>query len=99
MAALYHIAGEPEKYIPALRQEFEQVLAEGPKEGGGPGELTKQMLGKLVKMDSVLLESARLDPPQMGMSGREVYYAVNTSFANQPRQISNDRREQPRSTV
>ncbi|KAM7190989.1 Cytochrome P450 [Naviculisporaceae sp. PSN 640] len=63
MAALYHIAGEPEKYIPALRQEFEQVLTEGSKEGSA--ELTKQMLGKLVKMDSVLLESARLDPPQM----------------------------------
>lgn len=71
MAALYHIAAEPEKYIPALRQEFEEVLLEGgrSKDGGGdgpPDQLTKQMLGKLVKMDSVLLESSRLDPPQMG---------------------------------
>ncbi|KAM7200302.1 Cytochrome P450, partial [Rhypophila sp. PSN 637] len=72
MAALYHIAAEPDKYIPALRQEFEKVCREGSKDGGGPGEVTKQMLGKLVKMDSILLESLRLDPPQMASAHRYV---------------------------
>ncbi|KAM7220355.1 Cytochrome P450 [Rhypophila decipiens] len=72
MAALYHIAAEPDKYIPALREEFEQVCRASKDGGPGEPEVTKQMLGKLVKMDSILLESLRLDPPQMASVHRYV---------------------------
>ncbi|KAK5953726.1 hypothetical protein OHC33_004995 [Knufia fluminis] len=49
--ALYKLAAEPEKYMPELRAELEEVLAEGP--------LSKDRLAKLKKMDSFLRESAR----------------------------------------
>jgi cytochrome P450 len=49
--ALYCLAAEPEKYLPALRAEVKQHCIEG--------QITKETLTKLTKMDSFLREAGR----------------------------------------
>lgn len=55
---LFDLLSHPE-YIPILRDEARQVLAE---EGGGGGGWTKQGLTKMRKMDSFMKESQRMNP-------------------------------------
>ena len=53
-AAIYALAAEPEKYVPALRAE---VL-----EHSVGGRIDRQTLGKLTKLDSFLRECGRVQP-------------------------------------
>lgn len=61
MAALYQLAQEPEKYIAPLREEVRTVFA-----GAPDGQVTKQMIAKLEKMDSFLTETGRVFPFGLG---------------------------------
>ncbi|KAK2616576.1 hypothetical protein QQS21_000399 [Conoideocrella luteorostrata] len=71
---LYDLARFPQ-YIPMLREEMEQVLAEE----GGTGVLTKQTLFKLKKMDSFLREVQRVSPPSMVSTNRKVLKPMKLS--------------------
>lgn len=52
--AIYALAAEPEKYLPALRAEvLEHCVG---------GKIDKQTLGKLSKLDSFLRECGRVEP-------------------------------------
>lgn len=60
---LFDLAARPE-YIAPLRHEVREVMA------ATGGSLEKKDLVKLVKLDSFLKESQRLNPPDMGESPR-----------------------------
>lgn len=51
--AIYCLAAEPDKYIPVLRAELLEHMIDG--------QITKDTLPKLVKMDSFLRESGRFN--------------------------------------
>ncbi|KAK3387830.1 cytochrome P450 [Podospora didyma] len=75
--AVYQLAAEPDKYIPALRQELADVLSTPPTPGqessASPQQtITKQQLGQLEKMDSFLTESGRLFPFSLAHVSRRV---------------------------
>jgi hypothetical protein len=53
---LYDLASNPE-YIPELRAEISEVLATEPEQ-----KMRKTSLPKLRKLDSLLLESQRMNP-------------------------------------
>lgn len=53
-AAIYILATEPEKYVPALREECERYSIDG--------KIDKMALGKLIKLDSFLREVGRVIP-------------------------------------
>lgn len=61
MAALYQLAQEPEKYIAPLREEVRTVFADALD-----GQVTKQMVAKLEKVDSFLAETGRVFPLGLG---------------------------------
>ncbi|KAF7880201.1 uncharacterized protein EAF01_012049 [Botrytis porri] len=63
---LFDLASHPE-FIAPLREEIEQVIAEDGFEvdGGGKKYLKKQSMAKLKKLDSLLKESQRLNPPNI----------------------------------
>jgi len=48
------LAAEPDKYVPALREEVLEHCIDG--------KFNKQILGKLVKLDSFLRECGRMEP-------------------------------------
>ncbi|SRR6266480_1471684 len=52
--AIYMLAAEPDKYVPALRAEVLEHCIDG--------KIDKQILGKLVKLDSFLRETGRMEP-------------------------------------
>lgn len=56
---LFDLAARPE-YIAPLREELATVME---NDGALDGRLHKQSMGKLVKMDSVVRESQRVNPP------------------------------------
>jgi cytochrome P450 len=56
---IYDLAARPE-YIKPLRDEIETVLADT------NGRFTKQALTKMKKLDSFMLESQRVNPPEFG---------------------------------
>ncbi|CCD46911.1 hypothetical protein BofuT4_P114500.1 [Botrytis cinerea T4] len=61
---LFDLASHPE-FIAPLREEIEQVIAEDGFEVDGSGKkcLKKQSMAKLKKLDSLLKESQRVNPP------------------------------------
>ena len=61
--AIFDLAAYPE-YIPILRKEIEDVIAE---EGNHDGQLRKTSMAKLKKLDSFIKESARMSPPTIGL--------------------------------
>ena len=52
--AIYTLAAEPDKYIPALRAEVLEHCIDG--------KINKQSLGKLLRLDSFLRECGRMEP-------------------------------------
>ncbi|TGO19308.1 hypothetical protein BTUL_0005g01580 [Botrytis tulipae] len=64
---LFDLAAHPQ-FIAPLREEIDQVLAEDGWEVGSSGNkyLKNQSLPKLKKMDSLLKESSRLSPVELG---------------------------------
>lgn len=62
--AIFDLCAYPE-YVPALRQEIEQVIAEDGYDVGASGDkkLKKSSMPKLWKLDSFLKESQRFSPP------------------------------------
>lgn len=61
--AIFDLAAYP-MYIPTLRKEIEDVIAE---EGYPDRQLRKTSMAKLRKLDSFIKESARMSPPTIGL--------------------------------
>lgn len=51
---IYHLAAEPEKYIPPLRAEILEHMVDG--------KVDKLALGKMAKLDSFMRECGRVEP-------------------------------------
>ncbi|KAJ8068048.1 hypothetical protein OCU04_003624 [Sclerotinia nivalis] len=68
---LFDLASHPE-FIAPLREEIEQVIAEDGYEvdGSGSTNLKKQSFTKLKKMDSLMKESQRVNPPGLVVNFR-----------------------------
>jgi cytochrome P450 len=63
LQVLYHLAAEP-KYVPELRQEVERVVEED--------GWTRDALERMVKIDSFIRESTRLNPLSVQVMNRKV---------------------------
>lgn len=61
MQCLIDIATYPE-FVPELREEIQQVM------NNYNGEITKQGLSDMLKLDSFIKETGRLNPPDLSMS-------------------------------
>jgi hypothetical protein len=66
-AVIYDLAAYPQ-YIPALREEIQQVMDEDGYDIDGDGykRLKKSSIPRLWRLDSFLKESQRLTPPSLG---------------------------------
>ncbi|KAH0555796.1 hypothetical protein GP486_006260 [Trichoglossum hirsutum] len=69
---MYDLAARPE-YIKPLRDEIEAVLADT------DGKFTKQALTKMKKLDSFMLESQRVNPPEFATFTRKVMKPITLS--------------------